>query len=44
MPTLPDRGWETKQIFVEWMPKDKNPERNCGVETVGTLSVHLLKY
>lgn len=26
------------------MPEDKNPEENCGVETVGTLSVHLLFY
>ena len=26
------------------MPEDKNPEGNCGVETVGTLSVYLLFY
>jgi len=26
------------------MPEDKNPESNCGVETVVPLSVHLLKY
>lgn len=26
------------------MPEDKNPEGNCGVETVGTLSVHILLF